>query len=256
MKMSLAVLALFAAGVPAFTASVAIAQQPAATSSVSTAPCVVAEIKVNLSDWPALSRYQQENAALAPPAPQVKRVVFLGSSTIDNWGRHFDSVYFSGKPYVNRGISGQTTAQMLLRFQQDVVALQPAAVVFLGGTNDIAGNTGPMTLEDTERNIQAMAAIAQANGIKLILASQLPVKAFPWNKACRPEAKLLALSAWERRFATERHLGYVDLYGALAAADGSFKPGLSEDGVHPTKKAYELMAPVVQSVIGEIENEP
>ena len=179
-------------------------------------------------------------------------MIFFGSSTTDNWGRRFGSAFFPGKPYINRGISGETTSQMLLRFQQDVVSLKPAAVVFLGGTNDVAGNTGPMTLEMTENNISAMAAIAQANGIHVVLASQLPVREFPWNRCIRPEADLLALSAWEKTFAAAHHLGYVDYYSVLAAPDGSFLPGLSPDGVHPDKRAYEIMSSVVEQVIAGI----
>jgi lysophospholipase L1-like esterase len=205
--------------------------------------------KRTLTDWSDLTRYKKDNAALNPPIRDEKRVVFFGSSTIDNWGRKFDSVFFPGKPYINRGISGETTPQMLLRFQQDVVALRPAAVVFLGGTNDVAGNTGPMTLEMTEDNICSMVAVAQANGIKVILASQLPVKEFPWNKDVHPELELLALSAWEKQFAIVKHLGYVDYYSVLVGPDGGFRPGLSPDGVHPNKKAYEIMTPSVEAVI-------
>jgi lysophospholipase L1-like esterase len=141
---------------------------------------------------------------------------------------------------------------MVLRFEQDVVELRPAAVVFLGGTNDPAGNSGPMTLDMTETNIEAMAAIAQANGIKMILASQLPVTEFPWNKCVHPGAILLAMSAWEKVFAAEKHLGYIDYYAVLVGEDGNYKPGLSPDGVHPNKKAYELMTPVAEDVIHKV----
>jgi lysophospholipase L1-like esterase len=205
-----------------------------------------------LQDWADLSHYKLDNAALDPTIPGEKRVVFFGSSTTENWGRRYDSVFFPGRPYINRGISGETTPQMLLRFQQDVVDLRPAAVVFLGGTNDVAGNTGPMTLEMTEDNIRAMAAIAEANDIKMILASQLPVKELFWNKCVHPEPELLALNEWERKFAAARRLGYVDYYSVLAGPDGSFQAGLSLDGVHPDEKAYEVMASVVQHVIDDV----
>ena len=145
---------------------------------------------------------------------------------------------------------------MLLRFQQDVVALKPVAVVFLGGTNDIAGNTGEMTLAMTEDNIRDMAAIAEANGIKMILASQLPVKEFSWHKCVHPESELLALNAWEQAFAATKHLGYVDYYSVLVGPDGGFRSGLSRDGVHPDRSAYESMAPVVQRVIQQVLNTP
>jgi lysophospholipase L1-like esterase len=211
--------------------------------------------KKTLTDWADFSRYREDNASLDLPAVGQNRVIFFGSSTTDNWGRRFDSSFFPGKGYINRGISGETTPQMLLRFQQDVIALRPAAVVFLGGTNDVAENTGPMTLEMTENNISAMAAIAQANGIKMILASQLPVKQFPWNKCVRPETDLLALTAWEKNFAAAHQLGYVDYYAVLVAPDGGFRAGLSPDGVHPDKKAYEIMAPVVEKVISSVLND-
>ncbi len=221
------------------------AQQAAGTASADE----VREMRAKLADWAQLGRYRAENEALPLPAEGVKRVVFFGSSTTDNWGRKYDSVFFPGKPYVNRGIGGQTTPQMLVRFQQDVVALHPAAVVFLGGTNDVAGNTGPMTLAMTEDNIRSMVAIARANGIRVILASQLPVIDFPWNKGTHPEAALRAMTAWEKQYAAAEHLGYIDYYSALVGPDGSFREGLSVDGVHPTAKGYAIMAPLAQAEI-------
>jgi lysophospholipase L1-like esterase len=208
--------------------------------------------KKTLTAWTDLTRYKADNAALPEVEKGEKRVVFYGSSSVDNWGRKNDSVFFPGEPYVNRGISGETSAQMLLRFEQDVVALKPAAVVFLGGTNDPAGNSGPMTAQMSEANIAAMAAIAKENDIQMILASQLPVTQFPWNKCVQPGDDLLALSAWEKAYAAAHHLGYVDFYSALVGADGNFRPGLSVDGVHPTKKAYELMTPVAEEVIHKV----
>jgi len=217
--------------------------------------CELPNPRKTISESSDFARYREDNDMLEHPAPGQKRVVFFGSSSIDNWGRRFDSTFFSGKPYINRGISGETTPQMLLRFERDVVALKPAAVVFLGGTNDIAGNTGPMTLDMTEENISAMAAIAEANGIRMILASQLPVKAFPWRTCLRPETDLLALTAWEKNFAGAHQLGFVDFYTALVGSDGSFRPGLSSDGVHPDKKAYEIMTPIVEKVISNVLNQ-
>jgi lysophospholipase L1-like esterase len=227
-----------------------------ATLSRSAQADELADLKTKLADWPQLTHYQEENAALLPPAPGERRVVFYGSSTTENWGRRYGSVFFPGKPYVNRGISGQTTPQMLVRFQQDVVKLHPSVVVFLGGTNDVAGNTGPMTLEMTEDNIRSMVAIAQANGIKMILASQLPVRDFPWNKGTHPEARLLALSAWEKDYAASNGLGYIDYYSVLAGPDGDFRPGLAVDGVHPNAKGYELMAPLAEKAISDALTRP
>ena len=217
--------------------------------------CSAAELeeqKTRLADYPDQKHYRAANATLAPSAPGERRVVFFGSSTTEFWGKRAGSVFFPGKPYINRGISGQTTPQMLLRFQQDVVSLHPAAAVFLGGTNDVAGNSGPVSLETTESYIESMAEIAQANGIKMILASQLPVIDFPWNRGTNPAPALLALSAWEKQYAAAHGLAYVDYYSALVGSDGGFRPGLSSDGVHPTAKGYEVMTPIVEKVLDEV----
>jgi lysophospholipase L1-like esterase len=216
----------------------------------------IRSLKARLADWPNLNRYRDADAALPPATPEERRVVFMGDSLTDNWGRIADSVFFPGKPYVNRGISGQTTPQMLLRFQQDVVALHPSAVVFLGGTNDVAGNTGPMTIQMIENNIMSMAEVAQANGIKMILCSQLPALQYPWNKTVEPAPILLQLSAWEKEYANIHELGYVDYYTALAGPDGGFKPGLSQEGVHPTAKGYEVMTSTVEKVIQTVLGTP
>src|SRR5258708_9264888 len=149
-----------------------------------------------LQDWPNLTRYRNDNAALAAPAAGEKRVVFMGDSITDGWGRSRGK-FFPGKPYVNRGISGQTTPQMLIRFHPDVIALKPKAVVILAGTNDIAGNTGPMTLEDIEGNFTSMAELAKANGIRVVLSSVMPVcDYFKTQTDRRPPDKILALNAW------------------------------------------------------------
>lgn len=212
----------------------------------------LASMKAKLDDWPQLHRYQAENAALPPLAPGEKRVIFFGSSTTDNWGRQFGSVFFPGKPnYLNRGISGQTSPQMLIRFQQDVVALHPAAVVFLGGSNDVSGMTGPSTLGMIEDNIRSIVAVAQANGIKVILASQLPTLEFPWKKGSHPAPELLELSTWERQYAATHGLTYVDYYHVLAGPDGGPKEGLSVDGLHPSAKGYAVMAPEAEKAITE-----
>jgi lysophospholipase L1-like esterase len=231
----------------------------AQTTSPSARTCSAAELqeqKNKFADWPDYKHYRSANAALSAPAPGEKRVVFFGSSTTEFWGKRPGSVFFPGEPYVNRGISGQTSPQMLLRFQQDVVNLHPAAFVFLGGSNDIAGNSGPIPLEDTEANIKSMAEIAQANGIKVILASQMPTTDYPWNQGIHPAPALLALSAWEKEFAAAHGYAYVDYYSALVGPDGNFRPGLSEDGVHPTAKGYEAMAPVVEKVFREVLGRP
>ena len=227
----------------------------AQTTSLPAHTCSAAELleqKNQFADWPDLKHYRSANAVLPAPAPGEKRVVFFGSSTTELWGKQPGSVFFPGKPYLNRGVSGQVSPQMLLRFQQDVVNLHPAAFVFLGGSNDIAGNAGPIPLEDTEANIESMAEIAQANGIKVILASQMPTTEYLWNPGIHPAATLLALSAWEKELAAAHGYAYVDYYSALVGPDGNFRPGLSVDGVHPTAKGYEIMAPVIEKVIRQV----
>ena len=222
---------------------------PVAAATATVPAADVRAMREMLADWPQLGRYRAENAALAAPKAGEQRVVFFGSSTTDNWGRKYGSVFFPGRPYVNRGIGGQTTPQMLVRFQQDVVALHPAAVVILAGTNDVAGNTGPSTVEMAEDCLRSMVSIAEANGIKVIFGSQLPVVDFPWRRGLEPAERLKALSAWEREYAAAHAMQYVDYYAVLAGADGAFRAGLSVDGVHPTAKGYELMAPVVEKAI-------
>jgi len=146
-------------------------------------------------DWASLRRYRQANDSLPPPAAGERRVVFMGNSITDVWARFFPQM-FPGKPYIGRGISGQTTPQMLVRFRQDVIALKPAVVVILAGTNDIAGNTGPSTLEMIEDNLMSMTELARANGIRVVLSSVLPVYDYAWRPGLQPAAKIVALNAW------------------------------------------------------------
>jgi lysophospholipase L1-like esterase len=204
-----------------------------------------------MEDWPDLHRYQEEDRKLAAPAPGENRVVFMGDSITDLWGRRPDTQFFPGKPYINRGISGQTTPQMLVRFRQDVVALQPKVVVILAGTNDIAGNTGPMTLEDTENNLMSMADIARQNGIRVVLASVTPAIAFPWRPGLQPAEKIQALNEWIKDYAAKKGYVYLDYYSAMAGTDHGMKPGLAVDGVHPTKAGYEVMAPLAEKAIAQ-----
>jgi lysophospholipase L1-like esterase len=203
-------------------------------------------------DWAQLARYRAENDALPPVKSGEQRVVFFGDSITDNWGRSATTgVFFPGKPYVNRGISGQTTPQMLVRFEQDVVHLHPAAVVVLAGTNDIAGNTGPTTNEMIEDNISAMAAIAAQNGIKLVLASLAPAYVYPWKPEVKPVERIRALNQWLQGFCATRGCVYLDYYTAMADEKGAMLPGLSSDGVHPSTQGYALMAPLAESAIAK-----
>lgn len=210
-----------------------------------------APLRQALTDWPQLARYRADNAALPPPAAGERRVVFYGDSITDGWGRVDGTVFFPGKPYVNRGISGQTTAQMLVRFRQDVIDLKPAAVVILAGTNDIAGNTGPATLAMIEDNLRSMAELARVNGIRVVLASVLPVSDYPWQPGLHPAGKVRELNAWLRGYARDTGAIYLDYHGAMSNAEGGMDASLAEDGVHPTPAGYALMAPLAQRAIDE-----
>ena len=249
-------MALLIASAPGLRA----ADQAAATAPVAINPLYTASpaslgteqvvaMQRQLLDWPQLERYRAEDARLAPPARGQARVVFLGDSITDRWGRTEGTVFFPGKPYVNRGISGQTTAQMVLRFRQDVIDLHPAAVVILGGTNDIAGNTGLATLPMIEDNFRSMTELAQAHRIRVILASVLPTTDYPWQPGLQPAGKIRALNAWLRRYAAAHGAAYLDYYRALATPQGGMRAGLSSDGVHPAPAGYAIMAPLAQQAI-------
>jgi lysophospholipase L1-like esterase len=210
-----------------------------------------------LKDWPALARYHNANAALPAAGSQENRVVFMGDSITDNWSKPGFGGFFPGRPYVNRGISGQTTPQMLIRFRPDAIALHPKVIVILAGTNDIAGNTGPMTLAAIEDNLSSMADLAAANGIRVVLASLLPVSDYektkegkPINQTTRrPPEQIRALNEWIRSFAERNKLTYLDYYSAMIDAQGFFKAELSNDGLHPNDKGYAVMAPLAEQAI-------
>ena len=202
------------------------------------------------NDWANLQRYRTANAELAPPAPGENRVVFYGNSITDGWARWFPSM-FPGKPYVGRGIGGQTTPQMLVRFRQDVVALRPKVVVILAGTNDIAGNTGPSTLEMIEDNLAGMTEIAKANGIRVVLSSVLPVYDYPWKPGLQPAPKIMALNDWMKRYAASAGAVYLDYHSAMKDARDGLPPELARDGVHPTDAGYAIMARLVEPAIAE-----
>ena len=201
-------------------------------------------------DWAELAHFREANARLGPPAPGEQRVVFLGNSITAGWATHFAAL-FPGKPYVGRGISGQTTPQMLVRFRQDVVALQPTVVVILGGTNDIAGNTGPATPEMIQHNLASMIDLASANGIRVVLASVLPARAYRWRPGLEPAATIVALNAWMKRYAATRGIVFLDLHTAMADAQQGLRAELSDDGVHPNLAGYRLMSALAESAIRE-----
>ncbi len=205
-------------------------------------------------DWANLGRYRAANAALGPAAPDEVRVVFMGNSITEGWAPLF-AAQFPGKPYIGRGISGQTTPQMVLRFHQDVVALAPRVVVILGGTNDIAGNTGPSTLEMIEDNLAAMTEMAEANGIRVVLCSVLPVYDYPWRPGLMPAPKIVALNTWLRRYAAGHGAVYVDFHSAMADNRQGMRPEYSEDGVHPNAAGYRVMAALVAPGIAKAAGE-
>ncbi len=202
------------------------------------------------NDWANLARYRQANAQLGDPKPGENRVVFMGNSITDGWAKYFPDM-FPGKPYVGRGISGQTTPQMLVRFRQDVVALKPKVVVILAGTNDIAGNTGPSTLEMIEDNLAGMTEIAKANGINVVLSSVLPVYDYPWKPGIVPAPKIVALNDWMKRYAAANGAVYLDYHTAMKDARDGLPENLARDGVHPTEAGYRIMARLAQQAIDE-----
>jgi lysophospholipase L1-like esterase len=217
-----------------------------------------------LQDWPNLARYRQANAELPPPAEKERRVVFLGDSITDLWVHPEFGGFFPGKPYVGRGIGGQTTPQMLIRFYPDVIRLQPKVVVILAGTNDLAGNTGPMTLLETENNLAAMAELAHAHGIRVVLSSVLPVSNYGRDhdgnpidmRIKRPPEKILELNVWIKKYAAEKGSVYLDYFSATVDDQGLLKKDLSEDGLHPNAKGYAAMAPLAEQAIQTVLKKP
>jgi lysophospholipase L1-like esterase len=202
-----------------------------------------------LNDFGGLAKYKEGDLKLPAPAPGEDRVVFMGDSITEGW--HFDGPEgsFPEKPYVNRGISGQTSPQMLVRFRQDVIELQPKVVVILAGTNDIAGNTGPMTLDETEDNIASMADLATANRIRVVLCSVLPAFDYAWRPGLEPAPKIVALNAWIKSYAAEKGYVYVDYHSAMKDQRDGLPATFSKDGVHPLPAGYAVMAPLAEAGI-------
>jgi len=225
------------------------AQKPTSPSEEQATRARVAEERLH-NDWANLQRYRQANAALPALAPGEKRVVFMGNSITEGFAPYFATL-FPGKPYVGRGIGGQTTPQMLVRFRQDVIALRPTVVVILAGTNDIAGNTGPSSIEMIEDNLASMAELAKANGIRVVLASVLPVFDYPWKPGLQPAQKIVALNGWLQSYAASSGAVYLDYHAAMADERQGMKAALSGDGVHPNEAGYRVMAPLTEQAIGQ-----
>ena len=217
----------------------------------------VARNDARLSDWPNLARYREANRSIATPGAGEARVVFMGDSITDAWPQPRFGAFFPGKPYIGRGISGQTTPQMLLRFRPDVIALKPKAVIILAGTNDIAGNTGPMTDEQISGNLASMAELAKANGIRVIFSSILPVSEYhvrpgdtaPPQTTRRPMARITALNTWMKEYAASNGHVYLDYFAAMTDAKGLLRAELSEDDLHPNAAGYAIMAPLAEAAI-------
>lgn len=207
-------------------------------------------INVYMNDFAELARYRAANAALATPSASESRIVFFGDSITDGWPLEES---FPGKPYVNRGISGQTTSQMLVRFRQDVVNLQPKVVVILAGTNDIAGNSGPISNEDIEANYSDIAELAKANNINVVFSSILPVYNYTPRSLeffnSRPMGRILALNTWLKDYCAKNGLIYLDYFGALVDDKGMLKQDMADDGLHPNKAGYAVMAPMAEKAI-------
>jgi lysophospholipase L1-like esterase len=211
------------------------------------------------SDFGGLFRYAAANAALAAPKPGEARVVFFGDSITDNWSKPDHGGFFPGKPYVNRGMGGQTTSQMLLRFRADVIELRPKAVVILAGTNDIAGNAGPVSVDQIQDNLATMAELGRTHGIKVVLASILPVSddkkdangvALTRTRQ-RPTATIQALNRWLAGYAAKNAHAYLDYFSATADASGLLRPELNDDGLHPNARGYAVMAPLAEKAIAQ-----
>jgi lysophospholipase L1-like esterase len=203
---------------------------------------------INAQDWANTDRFKNENTKLGLPAPGEKRIVFMGNSITEGWGNICPDFFKNGY-YINRGISGQTTPQMLVRFRPDVINLKPAIIVILAGTNDIAGNTGPSTLEMILDNLISMAELAKANQIKVILCSVLPVYDYPWKPGLAPAGKIVTLNEMIKRYADDNGIIYLDYFSSMVDERKGLKKEYSNDGVHPTEAGYKIMEPLVETAI-------
>lgn len=200
------------------------------------------------NDWPNFGRYREANEKLGAPAAGEQRVVFMGNSITDAWIR-VSPEFFEEKSYIDRGIGGQTTPQMLVRFRADVINLKPKVVLILGGTNDIAGNTGPSTLEMIEDNLASMAELAKANGIKVILCSILPVFDYPWSPGREPAGKIITVNKWIKEYAASHGCVYLDYFSSVVDERQGMKAEYSKDGVHPNKEGYKVMEALAEKAI-------
>ncbi len=240
-------------------AAFALAQSPPQDADCAEVRVQAARMERKFKDWPALARYSNDNAKFGPAARDEKRVVFIGDSITDWWVKPESGGFFPGKPYVNRGISGQTTQQMLVRFRPDVIALKPKLVVILAGTNDLAGLTGPTSLQAIENNLTSMVELARVNRIRVVLASLLPVSDYGTEKdgkpairtPSRPPEQIKALNGWMKTYAAKNGLTYLDYHSAMVDENGFLKAELSSDGLHPNDRGYAVMAPLAERAIAK-----
>jgi lysophospholipase L1-like esterase len=236
---------LFASAVGAWVAGWLPAR---ASGAPGAAPAMSADELRLHTDWAYLARFKAENDAVRAGPPEQRRVVFLGDSITQGWiDKH--PRFFADNGFVDRGISGQTTPQMLVRFRQDVISLAPRAVHIMAGTNDVAGNTGPFDPDAVRDNFCAMAELARANRLKVILAATPPAGDFPWRKGLEPAPKIQALNAWLRDFAQREKFVFADYSAVLDDGNGAMKPGLAYDGVHPSQAGYDAMEPVTLAAV-------
>jgi lysophospholipase L1-like esterase len=226
---------------------------PAASAANQPAACEQGTKDRLFQDLAGFSRYAADNAVMKPPGHKERRVVFMGDSITEFWP-NLDPDFFARTDFVGRGISGQTTLQMLLRFRADVIALKPAAVHIMAGTNDLAGNTGPTDLPAIEANIASMVDLARAHGIRVIIGSVLPAAQFPWRPGLNPGPRIVALNEWLRKYSRQMHLTYVDYYGAVTNGALGMRADLSPDGVHPSKDGYLVMDRLAQAAIAAAQH--
>jgi len=209
---------------------------------------IVIFTNMNAQDWANVARFKAENELVIENKAPVK-MVFMGNSITEGW-KLFDPNFFNSTDYVNRGISGQTTPQMLIRFKQDVLDLKPKGVVILAGTNDIAGNTGPMSIQEIYNQIESMAGLAALNKIEVFLCSVLPVYDYPWKPGLKPAPKIVALNEMLKTLAGEKNYLYIDYFSQMSDDKNGLKASLGADGVHPNEKGYEIMKRVLLNTIG------
>jgi len=228
-------------------------QAPQRTPEEIEALRLAAEERIH-NDWAGLRRYREANAELATPDRLHNRVVFMGDSITDGWPR-LSEAFFSDSGRVGRGISGQTTPQMLVRFHQDVIELEPVVVVINAGTNDIAGNTGPSTINMITANLKGMAQLAEAAGIKVVLASITPAYDYPWRPGKEPAPKVAAVNQWMKGYCEGHGCFYADYHSSMSDEKGEMLEGLSTDGIHPNAAGYAIMEPIIQAAIAKARAE-